>query len=349
MKLFNIISIITALVLSTNVNATFINETDVAPDFSADFNVTTPIGTLGVGVTSVVGDIGWVGDRRDIFTFEVADGTALKSVTIHYSTSVAYSYSTFELHRGDHATFDLVEFINLNEFNSGIDLLQFDSAPGQQPSGFYTMDVIESNNEFSNYQIDFEVVPSVPALLGSITFDKGLNSDSCVEAINSNGTLITLSGHSSLEGTSFVWLTNTGEIVQGSELTLMVGLGEIEEVNLQLTALDGRTAIVSKSVCVTDTTPPSIVIISPIEGEVFTGNNMVLEVNILDAVDKNINSYGVHVGSSFSTGLFEGYSRVQIFKPEADKMTAITVEASDSSGNTATATVNVLNVHDTGE
>ena len=174
MNFWKLTAITAALVISSNVSASVINETDVTADFSANFNATTQMNTFGTGVTSVVGNIGSFGDSRDIFTFEVAVGTILKSLTINYSASVANAFSSFELHHGDHATFDIVEFINLNESNSGIDLLQFDSAPGPQYSGFYTMDVIEANGEFVNYQIDFEVVSAVPVPAAIWLFGSGL-------------------------------------------------------------------------------------------------------------------------------------------------------------------------------
>ncbi|MDH5766502.1 MAG: VPLPA-CTERM sorting domain-containing protein [Gammaproteobacteria bacterium] len=176
MKFWNMTLISTVLILSANVNAAIINETDVVSDFSADFNATTLMNTFGLGITSVVGDIGSTGDTRDIFTFEISAGTTLRSLTITYNTSVTNGFSSFELHRGNYATFDIVEFINLNEFYSGIDLLQFDSAPGPQSAGFYTMHIIEVNDEFSNYQIDFEVISAVPVPAAVWLFGSGLIS-----------------------------------------------------------------------------------------------------------------------------------------------------------------------------
>lgn len=192
--------------------------------------------------------------------------------------------------------------------------------------------------------------PSIPPLLGEILISNDLNNNNCVEATSENGTSIILFGTSSIDNTLFEWTSDTGEIVPGSELSLTVGLNEIKEVSLQLTAVDGRIITLSKSVCVTDTTPPVVNILSPSEGEVFTGNNLMLEVDISDTVDKNITSYSASIGDSFTSELSDGYSRVKFSKPVRDsqQLTTITVEASDNSGNTASSSVDIYKSHDNG-
>jgi len=82
-------------------------------------------------------------------------------------------FTSFSLQRGDYATFDVVEFINLLESNSGIDLLQFDSAPGAQGAGFYTMQITELN-AYADYNINFNVISSVPIPAAFWLFGSGV-------------------------------------------------------------------------------------------------------------------------------------------------------------------------------
>jgi hypothetical protein len=95
---------------------------------------------------------------------------------------------------------------------------------------------------------------------------------------------------------------------------------------------------VTKAICVSDTTPPSIVILKPKPGDIVHGDNLVLDVSILDAVDKNITDFDVQVGSNFVSPLNPrtGRSKQQILNaPKADGTitTTITVRAYDAAGN----------------
>jgi hypothetical protein len=102
---------------------------------------------------------------------------------------------------------------------------------------------------------------------------------------------------------------------------------------------------VTKSICVSDTAPPVIVINKPLPGETVH-ENIALDVTIHDAVDKSIKQYEVQIGRFFLSPIDPrtGQSRQQIFngtKPDGTITTTIIVRAHDASGNLAERSVTV--------
>jgi hypothetical protein len=120
-------------------------------------------------------------------------------------------------------------------------------------------------------------------------------------------------------------------------------------VTLTVTDLtDNSQTTVTHAICVTDTTPPVIVINKPRPGETVK-ENISLDVSIRDAVDKGIDDYEIHVGRNFVSAIDPrtGRSKTNIFngaKPDGSIVTTITVRAYDASGNIAEQSVTVNQV-----
>lgn len=196
-------------------------------------------------------------------------------------------------------------------------------------------------------------VPLPSLLIGKIVLNNPLNSNNCVEANKPEGATIFLSGFSSQDNGSFIynWSTSTGSIGTGTNFSFDVGVNKSTLV--QLTIKDpatGNQSAKTKMVCVSDTTPPLINILRPLDGDVFVGNNIKLDLTITDLVDKNINSYEVFVGKSAILPLNPdtGVSIAKLFKLDfgAYMQSEVTIKAHDASGNVAQKTVNVFIQHD---
>lgn len=196
---------------------------------------------------------------------------------------------------------------------------------------------------------------SIPTLISpKIEVENLLNNEGCVEAYNHEGSVINLSTSTQYPSPfiDYEWSTSLGHIGYGD--TFSFDLGVDQSATVYLTVEDtstGETATSSMPVCVSDTTPPSITILSPSPGEVFVGNNIFLEVVITDTVDQNIDTYDVIVGNtnSFPLDTDTNSSRIKLFKLDSESIavpTDIIVEAVDAYGNIAHATVEIFRKHD---
>lgn len=148
--------------------ATIITESTYS-DFANAQGTTNPLAPTDLGVFTndtyiISGQVGWGDDRADAFTFSIAEGHVLQNVFISdYSSSLGFDDSHLYMNRGATLSFDPndeIEFINFIESSIGTDLLQFDSAPGPQAAGSYTVQWQEFDGP-SNYEMQF-VVSAVP-------------------------------------------------------------------------------------------------------------------------------------------------------------------------------------------
>jgi hypothetical protein len=187
-----------------------------------------------------------------------------------------------------------------------------------------------------------------------ITLENPLNTRGCVEASNPKGALLSLNANDATDangGKSLLinWTSTTGDNGTGPMFSftapLTTDLAKPVVINLTVTDLTNNSQkSATKSVCVSDTTPPGIVINSPTPGQVVRGDNLILDVSIKDTVDNNITQYEVYVGSNFVSPInpLTGRSRQQILEaPKVDGTisTTITVRARDASGNSGQQSV----------
>lgn len=224
----------------------------------------------------------------------------------------------------------------------------------------------------TNFAVDFEqhCEGGAPALFGSIRFNSfvplpvlippkitllnELNSDQCVEATGPDGSTISLLGSSISEvPVDFLWTTSTGESEFGTDFSFQLGVDQSAEVTLTIEDLVSRDqASSSLTVCVSDTTPPQVTILSPGDGETFVGENARLSVQVADIVDQNIDRYSVSAVNTATVPLDDstGTSSIQLFRKIKDGTirVEITVEAQDFSGNLGSSTVTVFRAHDLG-
>ncbi len=179
-----------------------------------------------------------------------------------------------------------------------------------------------------------------------------LNADGCIEATGPEGATVHLFADDLLASPSetYSWSTSTGDSGSGATFDFQLGVDEQAVVTLTMEdTATGASKTVTKEVCVSDTTAPEIIILSPVEGAICNGNNLGLEVQITDAVDKNIPDYLVSIGSSYVVDLDGEISRVRLFKPNPSNGPVpmeVTVTTMDASGNMASATVEVMLQHD---
>jgi len=208
----------------------------------------------------------------------------------------------------------------------------------------------------------------VPALFGQIrynstlpiikppkiTLENPLNTRSCVEASNPNGAVISMNGNNNADAAGgrslqFNWSSTTGDAGTDSTFSFNAPLttnpGNPVTVTLSVTDLTNNlSSTATKSVCVSDTTGPAIVIFSPTPGQVVQGDNLILDVSIQDAVDKNITQYEVLVGSDFLSPIDPNTGRAQQQILQAPQVNGgvtvtITVRALDVSGNSSSRSV----------
>ena len=194
-------------------------------------------------------------------------------------------------------------------------------------------------------------IPISALIPGEIELLNPLNSDQCVEAESSEGALVKLKGKASQDGPSMNWSASSGEVSYGETFNLNIGVGDTEEVTLTVSDSNGSSRDTTRSYCVSDTVSPEIEIISPVSGQVFTGNDLKLEVRIDDLVDENIESYEVFVGKNMNVSLVDGYSSVKLAKDKDQELseTEITVKAKDRYGNESEKSVVVFEMHDLSE
>ncbi len=187
-------------------------------------------------------------------------------------------------------------------------------------------------------------VPIPKVIAPIITITNPLNSQRCVEAVSSAGSMVSAIA-SATGGTNlqFTWATSTGTKMNGTQVSVPVGLGKT--VTLFLTATDpltGKSATTTSELCSSDTTPPVIIIKSPVAG----GNYWELpdlELEVTDAVDHAVKKVHVAIGESADFAL----SPKQILKTKLTPRhamggmieTQITITATDASDNVGKSTV----------
>jgi len=200
-------------------------------------------------------------------------------------------------------------------------------------------------------------VPLSPKPL-HVTLINPLNYASCVEATGARGALINAVASEVFDAQGgrqlkYSWTASTGATGDKPQFKFQAPLG-LAPANIALTVLDltnGTTRTATKSVCVSDTTPPRITILRPAPGELVHEDNVVLEVQIDDVADKNITSYeadlGLHVVSPLNPRTGHSRQRLQEApRTDAPVPTTITVRAQDASGNFTTQTVTFSEVFD---
>jgi len=206
---------------------------------------------------------------------------------------------------------------------------------------------------FASLRVNSDV-PVMTAPTAKIVVDTPLNPSRCVEAESAAGASVAMHVDKDLlypdVNYEYQWSANGGEMVHGESFSLDLGLDESASIQLIVKDLDTGTQYSdSRSVCVSDTTPPEVVITSPQPGDVFVGNNPV-DVSVFDTVDGEIDTCELFVGYSRILNLDAyGEAHEELFKPAKDAgpaTTEITVKAVDASGNVGSATVEVLQGHD---
>jgi len=230
--------------------------------------------------------------------------------------------------------------------------------------------VRDANGLITQFAANFEQHCSgvVPALFGQIRFNSDvpviktpkitlenpLNARGCVEASNPNGALVSMNANNNTDSAGgkslqFSWSSTTGDAGTDPAFSFNAPLttdpANPVAVTLSMTDLtNNNSSTATKSVCVSDTTAPAIVIYSPTPGQVVNGDNLILEVSINDAVDKNITQYEVLVGSDFLSPIDPNTGRAQQQILQAPQVNGgvtvtITVRAVDASGNGSSRSV----------
>lgn len=190
-------------------------------------------------------------------------------------------------------------------------------------------------------------VPPPELIAPIINIAGARNAAGCYEATSPAGTIVQASasavGGSSLE---YTWSTSTGLSGSGVTVSMQVGLGQT--LTLVLTATDsvtGKSATTTSQLCSSDTTPPTITIISPVAGAVYR-ELPGIDVKVSDAVDKKIKQVSVAVGenAAYALDASERLRAILTARRAIGDMieTKITVKATDASGNTGQASVSVL-------
>ena len=107
--------------------------------------------------------------------------------------------------------------------------------------------------------------------------------------------------------------------------------------------LSGNTQDTEIGVCVSDTTPPVIEILSPLPGELIKSGKIDLDVSIVDTVDPDISSYEAFLGRALEMSYPDDSPRFNInlsrSTSKGDDIVDITVFAEDYSGNRSEASV----------
>lgn len=200
------------------------------------------------------------------------------------------------------------------------------------------------------YNSDVPLPVLIPPM---ITLVNALNDERCVEATAPDGATVSLTGSATTDvPVDYHWTTTSGEQGYGTDFSLPLGVDQTTTVTLTITdPASGDQASKSLDVCVSDTTPPLVTILSPLNGQTFVGENAELVVQVSDLVDKNITSYRKLVGETATIALDSaGTSSTMLFrKVDGDPvLIQITAEARDYSGNVGSNTVTVYQVHDLG-
>lgn len=207
------------------------------------------------------------------------------------------------------------------------------------------------------FNSDIPISVLVPA---KITLENPLNPSNCLEASKPAGAMVRVNGLESKDGQggtnlAYAWQTSSGAAGSGPSFKFPVSLDQTVEVKLTIEDLaTGETSTAARQICVSDTTPPQITILSPVAGERMVGNQVAVEVSIQDAVDQYIRDFELFLGTSGSFPLdpAKASTKVNLLQGQAgaDAMAVeLKVKAQDASGNSGEASVNVLKVHDLGK
>lgn len=206
-------------------------------------------------------------------------------------------------------------------------------------------------------------VPTAPHLVGAIRFNSSVpvpelidpiinlntakNRLGCVEATSpAGGTAILGASAAGGANLAYTWTASTGSKGTGSVFSLKVPLKSVVTVALTATdSVSGAVATTSTTLCASDTTPPVVTISSPTQGASYE-KLPAIHVKVSDAVDKEIKQVGVAVGESAAYPLdTSSTANIRLTPHHAigDMIqTQIRVTATDASGNTGQAFVQVL-------
>jgi len=205
--------------------------------------------------------------------------------------------------------------------------------------------------------------PTAPPLVGAIRYNSSIappeliapiitianprNPQGCYEATSPNGAVVSATA-SAVGGANlkFSWSTSTGIRQKGPTIFVPVGLNQTVTLSLTVTdSVSGKSAIATTPLCSSDTTPPQITITSPISGGTYRQLPH-LDVQVVDAVDKNIKQISVGVGENGAYALDRSEELHTVLTAShaiGDMIdTVITVTATDASGNTGQASVRFL-------
>lgn len=131
-------------------------------DLSNSAATPTYLGVLAAGSNVVIGTNHSGSDVLDYLSFDIAPGQILQSVVV---STLAPQFASFTLYSNGTATPPELELIVLAPASGAMDLLQFDSAPGPQPAGIYSLRVNMAgidNPSILTWSADFTVIP-IPA------------------------------------------------------------------------------------------------------------------------------------------------------------------------------------------
>ncbi len=146
-------------------------------DLGDSYSTPLYLGSLGEGSNTISGSVS-DSDHWDTLTFTVDDGYRLESINITDYSSTAGNHVGLCISAAPYSG-SCIEYINFNTPFIGLDLLQFDSAPGPQAAGEYFFGITHVNTDnladFDTYAIDF-VVTAVPVPAAVWLFASGLLS-----------------------------------------------------------------------------------------------------------------------------------------------------------------------------
>ena len=324
----------------------------------------------------------WVGQGQEV-TFTGADGSFSSPPTIPNSARVVVKAPngmqlfSLDLGTADGASFQPGAYENAVRAGSqgpGRPGLDFSANGRGCISVTGRFDLLEfvrdANGAITQLAVNFEqhCEGAVPTLFGQIRFNSDvpviktpkitlenpLNARGCVEASNPNGAVVSMNANNNTDAAGgrslqFSWSSTTGDAGTDSAFSFNAPLttnpGNPVAVTLSVTDLTNNTSsTATKSVCVSDTTAPAIVIFSPTPGQVVNGDNLILDLSIQDAVDKNITQYEVLVGSDFLSPIDPNTGRAQQKILQAPQVNGgvsvtITVRAIDVFGNSSSRSV----------
>ena len=324
----------------------------------------------------------WVGQGQEV-TFTGADGSFSSPPTIPNVARVVVKAPngmylfTLNLSAADGAVLQPGAYENAVRAGSqgpgrpGLDFSANGNGCISVTGRFGLLEIVrDANGAITQLAVNFEqhCEGAVPALFGQIRFNSDapviktpkitlenpLNTRGCVEASNPNGAVVSMNANNNTDSAGgrslqFSWSSTTGDAGTDSTFSFNAPLttdpGNPAAVTLSMTDPTNNTSsTATKSVCVSDTTGPAIVIFSPTPGQVVQGDNLILDVSIQDAVDKNITQYEVLVGSDFLSPIDPNTGRAQQQILQAPQVNGsvtvtITVRAIDVFGNSSSRSV----------